>query len=448
MAKDQESCCNCRCFFGFLFGEWTCGTTCCCCCDWTPERNAKIGHLLLFFALFIASEVFGYELYTAIDDLPGVDLTSGCDEDYIENCVEHQLVYRASAAMFIMFLLLAPLSFCFRILHTGWWGIKIFFSFGLFISFWWMGNGYFTYYANITRVLALVWHIIQNILILDTIHDVQDFFEEKMSSESVTKWCWAPAYAVLAVCSLALSIICCVLLYEYYGECWLNDLLISITCIAGVMITAASLLPRIHVGLLTPSMVFVYSTYLCFNALVSVDSETCNPDADDYTSWTYILSQFFSVSALLISLWWTSWKSNELLDSIGGAGLKKKKSQDEKRAPLVEEESKEGGDGGAQWWEEETGGRTVDEEEAGAASAPAKQKKQPKERRDRWTYHSMLASGSLFMAMTLTDWGTTDGSPISENTTWEAPTSFWMKVSAQWIVILMQLRVLQVNYQR
>ncbi|CAM9411687.1 unnamed protein product, partial [Heterosigma akashiwo] len=85
----------------------------------------------------------------------------------LELLLAHQLIYRASAALLVSFVVLAGVTSCTPAPHTGWWPMKFTLSFGLFIAFWWGTNDGFATYANWARFLSIGWLMMQNLLCLD-----------------------------------------------------------------------------------------------------------------------------------------------------------------------------------------------------------------------------------------------------------------------------------------
>ena len=55
-----------------------------------------------------------------------------------------------------------------------------------------------------------------------------------------------------------------------------------------------------------------------------------------------------------------------------------------------------------------------------------------------WQFHFIMMFGCLYMAMALTAWGSKDGTTPSHSRT-SSLTSFWVKITSQWITIVLYL---------
>mmetsp|Transcript_3672 Transcript_3672/g.5144 ORF Transcript_3672/g.5144 Transcript_3672/m.5144 type:complete len:455 (+) Transcript_3672:145-1509(+) len=440
--------------FASMCCECTSCLACCACqglCNFTLSRAAKFGHLFLAASLFITAEIFGHYHYDIINEIPGVNLKNSCS-DYVVNCVLEQLLYRASAAAMCVFFILGLLTPGNPSLHSGWWILKFGLLFGLFFAFWFGENDKFSDYANTARVLALVWLLVQNLLILDASHELHEEMTTKITEEDAREKDGGQgmqgAYVGIGVIGIVSSIVSLGFLYSYYGSCSLNNLLISITLICGILFTVASLLDAVNVGLLPPALLFMYSTFLCWYSLTSADTETCNPDATSVDSAAAYTSEIISTVAVLAMLWWTSWNRTALLSAVTGADRPKKAPEEEKMRSILEGDSlKETKKLDEEAALEEKRGEGPPPDDVDEGEVEKELPNSPEDQKDRMVFHFLLCAGSVFMAMGLTNWGSTDGSPVSVGDSWESTLSFWMKVSTQWILLLMQLRVLYVNWQ-
>lgn len=84
---------------------------------------------------------------------------------------------------------------------------------------------------------------------------------------------------------LALGFLTCVgvglayLFIDYVG-CQTGMAFTVVTLIFGVITTCASVLSSINKGLLTPTIMFAYSVFMCWYALLSSPESSCNPSAN------------------------------------------------------------------------------------------------------------------------------------------------------------------------
>ena len=89
------------------------------------------------------------------------------------------------------------------------------------------------------------------------------------------------SYLVLAAGSLAAAIVGLVYLFQDYFDCGLGQFFTLFTVILGFFTTVISLLNSVNRGLLTPCIMFAYSVFMCWYALLSYPDTTCNPTANE-----------------------------------------------------------------------------------------------------------------------------------------------------------------------
>lgn len=234
------------------------------------SQAARSSHALLVVSLFITAialgqgnpEYFdGYTYYTAID------LSTSCVEDYSNQCIYRQLIYRASAALVVLFLLLAVASYVSDQVNKGFWFGKLLSVFGLFVAFWWGSNGFFSGWAEATRIISFFWLLVQGLLLLDFAHDVHEMLmasaaeEEQKGSDSRVIYV---VYLLLSAGFLTAAIVGLVFLFQDYAGCDLGMFFTVLTLIVGVITTVVSLLNQVQRGLLTPCIMFAYSVFMCW----------------------------------------------------------------------------------------------------------------------------------------------------------------------------------------
>jgi hypothetical protein len=250
--------------------------------NWTLSQATRFGHLLVLIATFVLAiiigqsfpdEINGYTYYTQID------LTSGCDEANVTNCIYRQLIYRASFSLFILFLFLAVVSAASDYANRGFWILKFGAAIGIFIAFWWADNPFFSGWAELARVVSFGWLVIQGLLLIDFCHDAHDILmtSKNENGEDTTPYM---SYVFLSLVGLALAILGLVFLFMDYTGCGLGMFFVILTVVMGVITLVASLTDAVAKGLLTPCLLFAYSVFMCWYALLSSPDDSCNPTAD------------------------------------------------------------------------------------------------------------------------------------------------------------------------
>lgn len=67
---------------------------------------------------------------------------------------------------------------------------------------------------------------------------------------------------------------------------------------------------------------------------------------------------------------------------------------------------------------------------------------------ERAFFHLLFALFSCYLAMILTNWGRSDGAPPSAGKDTTSELSMWLKITSQWIVLLLYCKVLHVQYNQ
>ncbi|CAM9601813.1 unnamed protein product, partial [Hapterophycus canaliculatus] len=258
-------------------------------------KAPRVGHTTLAVTILAAAYLLGLPAFLdklnrahAYGQLTSIDLRSGCNDDHLHSCQGAQVVYRASSVLFLYFVLMATVGGAIHYVYANLWPLKFLAVAGslggaLFLP----EPGLFGVYAEIARVLSVVWMLFQGFLVLDFAHDIHDAIGVKAdeqdsisgSSTSIFSSGWRILYLILsALCLVATGVGLASIFTEYAG-CTLGATLVGITLSVGVVTTVLSLVESVGIGLLPPSILFAHSTFLCWYALSSHPDPTCNPSA-------------------------------------------------------------------------------------------------------------------------------------------------------------------------
>jgi hypothetical protein len=220
--------------------------------------------MLIVFTVFIIAiilgqsypnEINGYTSYTQIN------LTNGCNTDYLDSCIYRQLIYRASLSLVLLFTVLAIFSYCLDFVNRGFWVVKFAAGICVFIGFWWADNNNFSHWANVARFLSFFWLLVQGLLIIDFTHDIHDIIMGADTDDSnITKI----AYLALSLGAYAAAIVGLVFLFMNYTGCSLGMFFTVLTLFMGVLTSVLSMLNVVNKGILTPSLIFAYSVFMCW----------------------------------------------------------------------------------------------------------------------------------------------------------------------------------------
>lgn len=256
----------------------------CSCVSMTLSQAARFGHMLVILATFVLAIIVGQ---SSPDDINGynyytkIDLLGGCDAQYEDSCIYRQLIYRASFSLIMMFIILAVFSYPFDYVNRSFWVVKFGMSIGIFIAFWWVDNSFFTGWAEVARVLSFFWLLVQGLLLIDFSHDAHDLLMNNPSMED-SEYNKSPyvIYIGSAVGAFTAAVVGLVYLFIDYVGCDMGMFFTVVTLVLGVLTTVISLLDSVNKGLLTPCLMFAYSVFMCWYALLSNPHQSCNPTAD------------------------------------------------------------------------------------------------------------------------------------------------------------------------
>lgn len=241
----------------------------CSCCSSLVSASlaqaARFGHMLVIFVTFALAiiigksypnKINGYNYYTQID------ITEGCDSDYLNDCMYRQLIYRASFSLVILFTFLAITSAFSDYVNRSLWILKFGFAIGVFVAFWWVDNEFFTGWAQAARFISFAWLLVQGLLLLDFSHDVHDLLMPSAEPEDDT----SPygVYLGISFSAFFAAVLGLVYLFLDYTGCGLGMFFVVLTLLVGVATTVLSLLDSVGRGLLTPCLMFAYSVFMCW----------------------------------------------------------------------------------------------------------------------------------------------------------------------------------------
>lgn len=173
---------------------------------------------------------------------------------------------------------------CNEYANRSFWVIKFAFAFLVFFGFWWGENDFFSGWAQFARFFSFGWLLVQALLLLDFAYDCHDVIiyraDEAAKENETTAKGWKIFYLVLCLGCLVAALVGLIYLFRDYSDCSLGAFFSSVTIIFGVLTTIVSCLDIVNKGFLTPCIMFAYSVFMCWYALLSNPDKECNPNAD------------------------------------------------------------------------------------------------------------------------------------------------------------------------
>ena len=291
--------------------------------------------------MYLSAIIIGINFPGWVDDTPEVDLGWGCNDDYDNSCLLDQLVYRATAALLIVFGVIMLGTYAYAPMHTGLWAIKYTMLYLIWFLFLFCKNHGFDKLvspshcagcsalrravlfcdvlccaaprcpdprlarrygnrvharansttaphcaplpranisrshppkANITRFMSFFWLCTQSLLVIELSFQLNDYIAANNSG------------GILVLASglfAAAGIWGCTVLYDDYAGCTEGWYFVNTTVVMSVLAVGLSVVDAVGVGLLPGTVVFAYSVFMCWYALLSSTDTECNPSADE-----------------------------------------------------------------------------------------------------------------------------------------------------------------------
>ena len=317
-----------------------------------------------------APEFNFYSFNVGCGDIPGIDVGA---------CKGENAVYRISIGMAIWFVIVAVCNLCSHRFHTGLWGVKLISLVALVTGFFFIPIAGQYSYVEIARIISAAFLVSQIVAFIDAAYHWNAYFVDKaFGDQEDRRW----TTAILAICFtiVAAIVVCVATMYIHYSYCTRQSVFITVTIL---LILAATLLQlNTHdtdSSLLTSCIVGAYAVYLCWSA---VSSDECNPGVR--TDEQLALACFVSACSLA----WTCYSE----------GMRKWTSENVLLDDAV----------------------SSDEEEEEEDEQPSM----------IW-FHMVMATGSVYMSMLLTNWGTVSGH--------KSEAQMWVSISSQWTSILLYI---------
>lgn len=268
------------------------------------SQASRIGHLIIILLIFSAAIIVG-KIYPdkiiAYGSYAKIVMVDGCDGGHYD-CIYNQLVYRASLSLVLLFSVLSIGSYFFDFVNKGMWMMKFTLAIGSFVGFCWVDNAYFSGWAEVARVLSFAWLLIQGLLFLDLAHDSHDVLmaaaDDDIRSRGSAREVYG-FYIFLSVGFLTCSAVGLGYLYGGHSGCQQILWFTSVTLVMGVLLTVISLLNTINKGLLTPCLMFVYSVFMCWYALLSSPDENCHVNKYGTLAEADVSSTYLSASMIM-----------------------------------------------------------------------------------------------------------------------------------------------------
>ncbi|GAV05753.1 hypothetical protein RvY_15833 [Ramazzottius varieornatus] len=425
-----------------------CGTAACglCCRSCPTCRNSTSTRIMYGIMLFLGTivslillspavqsslaEGWGRKYICANNDtesfFPVVpDVNAGVD---CARVAGYNGVYRICFALTCFFVLLMVLMFNTKSskdpragIQNGFWFFKYAIVVGIAVgAFFIPGNEFATAWMYIGMVGGFLFIVVQLVLIIDLAHSWAETWIGKYE-ETDNRAYYVGVVGVTMLC-YALTLTAVILLYVFYIQsdgCGINKFFISFNMILCILFSVVAVMPKVQErqprsGLMQASIISLYVMFLTWSALSN------QPDGNKscYPAWHRTGGDGRAVSAsgivgLLIwfgcILWSTIRNStNSSVDKLTGAteATTLKTSSPPTDADV------------------EDGNKVYDDEEDSVTYSYS-------------FFHMMLALGTLYVMMTLTNWLNPDQSGSGIENVSTSKSSAWVKISSSWFCVVL-----------
>lgn len=425
------------------------------------KSNPRLAKILYIFIFALASCTAIFLRYWGEKHLHYVSaITSGCDEG---QCWGLQGAFRMSFATVVFFIFMTLLTFIFPITHMGGWLVKLVLFIGVSVASFTIPNSSMTDYAEAARVFSVVFLLAQVFIFIDFAYNTHEYFIAKMDEKDAElaqrNWqpglcsnIWRVLYLVACVLLIVTSITGIGVMYKYFGKCAINRAFLTETLVIGILMLLGSIFGAFTSGLLPPSLIFVYNTYLAYGAITNNPDQSCNLFAR--TDRQNGISIFLGLTLAAASITWTAQSSAKKIpkvitskpkDRTVNKNILRSLQEDETdptEKPLGAEKSKEAFVDTPVGYQPPANASedvvvSVSSEEETEVPGEEKQEEEVNEgikKAKPWTFHVIMALAGFYIAMLTTNWA----SPSSINEPAGNPelskASMWSRMGSQFAI--------------
>jgi len=258
------------------------------------------------------------------------------------------------------------------------------------IGWFFLPDSFYNVWSEICRVLSFFFLVLQLIILVDFAWDIHEYLINPSGGAEGddTMPCGAKVmYLTICVAGWGGSIAGVVCMFVYLGSCPLNKFFLAMTLIFGVVTTFISILGKFNKGLLVPSVIFAYGTFVCWQAITSNPNTDCNSLAEG-TGSENLGSLIIGVIIVIVTLVYACGSAANAAPTLCTYGVAEKENDPDNK---------------------------------------------------NYFFHFVMAMGAMYMAMVLTNWGKSSSDPTSNTNTGISTESMWIKISSQWLAYLIYL---------
>eukprot|EP01059_Diplonema_ambulator_P025405 TRINITY_DN42441_c0_g1_i1.p1 TRINITY_DN42441_c0_g1~~TRINITY_DN42441_c0_g1_i1.p1 ORF type:complete len:439 (+),score=146.42 TRINITY_DN42441_c0_g1_i1:47-1363(+) len=309
-------------------------------------------------------------------------------------CTGHEMVFRFSFTCAIFYLIHAMVQIreCCCVdeaqkndFQAGYFGIKTLIFVVLLIVTMFIPNDFFHFYAQLCIGGSAIFLVLQVILLIDFIYGWNDSWARKSEDEPR----WATYLVMLTILFyLAGTAVIIVMFVEFLNDdsCFRNWVFISTCLVMGILYTMLSVrMP--HGSIFVSSIVYLYTSIICFSAIRNGDSSTCNNlpvDTSGGITWTLVATSAF----VGISIAWASVSAGSQRQAMSLTG-------------------------DADWESEDV-----------------------KQSKNYLFFHCVMVLGSMYMSMILTNWKINPDEELNGPAIAHGEAMMWVQIASEWLATI------------
>jgi len=358
-----------------------------------------------------------------------------CNSD---TCLGNEVIYRVSFCLFCFYLMHVLVVRCVPVFHIVMWPLKLLIYVGLTVATFFIHNDFFVGYAEVARVLSILFLVMQVFIFIDFAYTWNEKWTEGAEDAETTSRGKLIALVVISLGALVASYVCLGLLFHYFagGDCHTNNFVISMTIIFSLLHTVLAISSWCEHGALLPSaLVTLYSTYLTYSSLSSDPDRECNPFGYDKSG----AQVWIGLVILCCSIVWAGMSASKNLSAFQ---MPDKDEESAHRAPILDRDDVENGSAANDdGYNASSNAHTVVNDkdvnaQVDSSRVPSSSDFTPEEVKLNFWFHCMMACAATYMAMLLTNWGepSTDTAEIDLS-----ETSMWVKIVSCWLTNVLYL---------
>ena len=277
------------------------------------KKGTYLSYILMIIGM-IASIIAN--IYTHDNDFFNKWLI-GCPSGLDQKCLSSQVILRFSFALVVIFslnLIGTTISINF---YDKFWIMKYLSFCGIVIGFYWASPNVFNLhgYAWFARIASFLFLILQQIILLDFAYSWNERWVAKSEEDPDNGKKYLIGLLIVAIFLFAISISGIGVMFHFFSNCANNNVIISLTLVFGFLATIFQLFFTDHGSILTSSIIFTYSTYICYSSISLNPNSDCNPTlSTEYQNFSVVVGMALTVISI-------TWATSSTISKVPGASV-------------------------------------------------------------------------------------------------------------------------------